>query len=335
MIFFHHHHQASIGTAGLNGFDQVCSTMIMDNVQKLDNFIESTLMREKSLGSLFVDLKNKLARQSILEDSARYHANLASKCSRFLTGTVLETILQIGQLQIIRANIAHCLSSHCRSKARNFYSCLYTLNDALMTTLNNQLSDQPTTSDSGEIQHDSPKLNPTSSSHHCGDDSQLLFELTNHLEWIGLSDPLTKVYTTNISSNHKHLESIIFLLILTQMPKFTYSKAISGLVPKISRISSETIDAIPLIYGVITFIQQYQSTKNVTIIDYMCYYIRSVFKQTGGPNKSLTELPSDLLNMISCLIEYLRIGRFPRSIMKSKLPTFILETLEFNVCHVR
>ena len=109
------------------------------------------------------------------------------------------------------------------------------------------------------------------------EDSQLIFELTNHLEWIGLSDPLSKVYTlalqTSSSSQvYEFREQLIamdlmFLILLDQCSKFRFSRSISGFLPKQSRSfyeTSYTVDGLPLFYGLMTLTNHYQPFLSAT-----------------------------------------------------------------------
>lgn len=103
------------------------------------------------------------------------------------------------------------------------------------------------------------------------EDSQLIFELTNHLEWIGLSDPMNKIYTlafqtSNCSQVYEFRDKMlamemIFLVLLDQCSKFQFSPLISGFLPKQPKSfyeTSYTVDGQPLFYGLMTFINHYK-----------------------------------------------------------------------------
>ncbi|KAG9509962.1 WASH complex subunit 5, partial [Fragariocoptes setiger] len=239
----------SIGTAGINGVDQVMCYMIMQELQTVDGIINNGLMASNAKEKrLLYDLIShyKCQVNLIRDDNSTNDPNETKSGQRYATdsslytalrnrlghiaGPLIDSLVKIGQLQIIRINIAYVLSTNCRYKARHLYQCLSTLNESILASFTHTLAQRQrqeiiaaTTNNpnqSSPEHQQQPVLGSSSSPAACtGQDicsnyqgssgvadhsapqeySQLLFELTNYLEWVGLSDPRTKVYSANIA----------------------------------------------------------------------------------------------------------------------------------------
>lgn len=145
----------------------------------------------------------------------------------------------------------------------------------------------------------------------------MFFDLTNHMEWIGLSDPLSKLYTLTLDgSNNSQVfkfrqtltsMDIMFILLLDQSSKFQFSRSISGFVPKQSRSfygSNYTVDGQPLFYGLITLINHYQP-----FIEYgssSCMGLERSLNDSGlksGTAKPLARLLNRMSMYIKCTID--------------------------------
>lgn len=103
----------------------------------------------------------------------------------------------------------------------------------------------------------SKKLPPTS----------LLCELNKYLEYAGLYNPIHKVYVIEKSAHHYAI--LLFILLLTYLPKFQYCKNVSCLTTK---KLSDGIDGNPLIIGIITVLKQLHSDVMVMFVDLVLQY---------------------------------------------------------------
>lgn len=111
--------------------------------------------------------------------------------------------------------------------------------------------------------HDSTRLPPK-------EDSPLLFELANYLEWTGISDPLAKIYIT--SRSPFFLDFIATLLAIQQVSKLVYVKRIHGLSLK---KGAEPCDGTPFVIGFLTFLRQFHETVLNNFVAHTCQYILS------------------------------------------------------------
>lgn len=316
---------SSLGATGMNCLDRLCCTLIMLELQRLNVFIlELTLPTSttgpsrsepnpKTLGLLetlkFVkELRdnrtpnqwnaNKTAAAAAAAGQYRQSMSRAfSSClSKFgpFSERLVKHLLSIGQLQAIRLSISCALTKNCRYEARHLYACLSALNSTLLAALKHgkqRQKEPPETEASKEKLKGAPdSLTSDSPSHLYGnlEDSQLVFELTNHLEWIGLSDPMSKIYTLELqqrladanscqqpcesvqtdrcksclqSVDHTIPVSLVYLLLIEYSSRFSFSQSLSGLLPKQAKSfydTSSNVDALPLFYGITTLLNHYQ-----------------------------------------------------------------------------
>ena len=108
-----------------------------------------------------------------------------------------ESIGHVGQLQIIRQNLCYELRMASKFHARQLSSALEVLNNALITDFQKQ---------SHKIINDESLEATEKLSSIFKDESPLLFELSNYLEYNGQSEPLLKV-----NNNKKKLEIFYYI----------------------------------------------------------------------------------------------------------------------------
>lgn len=381
---------SSLSVTGLNGIDQMCGVLIMVELQKLDTYLISiNSSYSKNLLQILIGLCDSIEPQQKLQSSDGFKLIEKSFSSAVIkmapySEKVVNHLLHIGQLQAIRTSISCVLSTKCRYEARNIYSCLSTLNTTLLSTLKEVLLSQQR---GAELDPDANKLNSYNTADSDGsksssedwdlaggldansnsnannnlEDSQLIVELANHLDWIGLSDPLSKIYTLALqavsgsSKNNEFREQLvavdqIFLVLLDQCSKFQFSQFINGFVPKQSRSFyevSHNADGQPLFYGILTLINHYEPFLHIVedktigtcndnkplkrLLNLMSLYIRWSFLRGNQSSKS-NEFSSETTNMISSLLELIRLIRQPAGELLSDicLPKFIFDTFQFT-----
>lgn len=389
---------SSLCATGLNGLDQVCCTLIKLELEALDTLILS-LITSKSLQfqslSESLSLLAKLREQSFssecehnLSESEHCYRTISSCLSKIIpySEKITNNLLRIGQLQAIRTCISYVLSTKSRYDARNLYNCLDTLNTSLLSTLrhgkqhkansfnrtSHEIEDSDTDWEEEEVEQKIIEEDYESDNEHNNadlEDSQLIFELSNHLEWIGLSDPMNKIYTlafqTSVSSQvfefREKLVAVdmIFLVLLDQCSKFQFSSSIGGFLPRQSRSfyeTTQTVDGQPFLYGLVSFIYHYKpfldtipSTKTsstntdtpatplVRLLEYLSLYVRcSLGQKNFGSSTKSSNLTHETSNVILAMIEIVRLSRQHSRILLSStfLPQFILDTFQFSLCHL-
>lgn len=401
---------SSLNITGLNGIDQMCCVLIMVELEKLDSHLISInlnqsnpLMSHQNIEQTLISLcnfKNTETRSGLADKSKQLlEKTLSSAIVKMVPHNerLVSHLLRLGQLQAIRSSISCVLSTRCRYEARDIYSCLETLNTTLLSVIRDKLSSQPpgerlnqdgreanfiaasveskSSSEDWELDGD-----PETSSNKDGnyntdlEDSQLIVELSNHLEWIGLTEPLGKIYTSalQVSGSSKANEfrkqlvavDLIFLVLLDQCSKFQFSRLISGFVPKQTRSFYETphnVDGQPLFYGILTLLNHYEpflaidekSERNnkkplKRLLNLMSLFVRwSLAGGDGGgggggnlPGSQAAkshEFSGETANMVLSLLELIRLTRQPADELLSDicLPKFVFDTFQFTACHLK
>ncbi|RWS06411.1 WASH complex subunit strumpellin-like protein, partial [Dinothrombium tinctorium] len=270
----------SIGTAGVNGLDRLLSFMIVTEIQSINKFIFQNVSRDKSWIDIFISF------QSLLESNAS-NENFSPQLKSFYTvfiakaknwNFINDSLLKIGQMQIIRCNIAHELNTSCRFQSRHLAAALETLNEALLA----------------ELQINPEKL-------YTRDDSVLLYELSNYLEWTGFSDPMSKVYIS--SPSPPFIDIIVHILVVLIMSRLVYVKAIHGLSCK---KSVDSCDGVPYICGVLTLLRQHHENHTTKFLFYCSKYINSLMEINAQSSRT-NEIPNDAFNLLAFLDDFMRL----------------------------
>ncbi|XP_015793922.1 WASH complex subunit 5-like [Tetranychus urticae] len=162
----------STGTAGINGLDRLLSFMIVSELGKIESLIEKQLLNEKWWHDTVINVNNFLSKNDCdmpSNQANKLQSPITSRNPRTLP-IITESIMKIGQMQLIKNNISFELKDSCNYQSRNLRSAYETLNEALLT----------------ELKRDPKK-------YLAKEESALVYELTNYLEWSGISDPLSKI----------------------------------------------------------------------------------------------------------------------------------------------
>lgn len=109
---------------------------------------------------------------TVVGQPGRLYTQFASKFGRPIA-RFTEMLLKVGQLQLLRRQIANQLSMSCKFDSKFMAAALETLNESLMADIQAHY-------------HDPQKPCPD-------DDNELLSHLSEYLEHAGMHDPISKV----------------------------------------------------------------------------------------------------------------------------------------------
>lgn len=104
-------------------------------------------------------------------------------------------------------------------------------------------------------------------------ESPLLFELSTHLHWSGLTDPASQIYIATSQAPPK-LPEILFLTLIASLANSSYSRNTGGLVPRKAG-ASDSIDGSALSAGYACLFQQYPDWVAEMFIGYVGQFVRS------------------------------------------------------------
>ncbi|GFW82443.1 WASH complex subunit 5 [Trichonephila clavipes] len=289
--------QKSIGTPGLTGLDRLLSFMIVTELQSLIRSYEKLILADKTwqeaLKSLLVVLEptNKL----IVQPTRVYGATI-SKAGKY--PIFLESLIKVGQMQLLRRRIAYELNTSCKFDSKHLACALEGINEALIADIELHYKD-PT-------QPYPKETNP------------LLYELSSYMEWAGIFNPLSKIYIT--TRPLPHLTLFLFLFTTSQLAKLTYEKSIDALI---SRKITDGIDGLPFLIGSLTFLHQFHQEHKNSFLTFMGQYARSVMDTLKESSKN--DIPGEMINSCVYLEEFAKYGQLPRKAITNHIPDLIID----------
>lgn len=267
--------------------------MIHLELVNIKKYIEKSIVRDKTWSDSFESLASMFdgcepeATPSVLMRSLCVTIEKASKTWVPLT----DAINRIGQMQILRCSISHEVNTSCRFQSRHLAATLDTFNQALLN----------------EIENKSLTLK---------DDSPLLFELSNYLEWTGFTDPLSKVYINN-SNQAPHLDIITLTMVVTQINRFVYQKTIHGLTAK---RPTDACDGMPFIYGCVTFLKQFHVNVTRDFLHKSSCYINHLSLVSPSHQEPI---PVEAANFLFFLEEFLHTAKISSGFLTTLPPALL------------
>ena len=317
----------------------------------------------------------------------RHSTSAAAAAALEKTGAgLLNQLARIGQLQAIRASASCVVSTKCRYEARHLYACLEALNETLASLLERApLQRGPNQQKSGLEQEEEEEEIVADTQLRQGaelgwarlasgniDDSQLVFQLVRHLEWCGLNKPMEKIYTLSLQQQQQQARSngstggqeqlqakliaLIFLLLLGHSWKLNFSRSASeylaGKHLQAPAKSCQTLDALPVFYGIKTLLGHYepmlatlqsggfnQATRLLLCLMSNHVNSRLALAEHGTGSKAGALLPAQESSLLLSIIELLRLSSPSCGQANSKLlarvhlPKCLLDTFQFISAH--
>ncbi|KAG1662783.1 WASH complex subunit 5 [Nymphon striatum] len=290
--------ERGIGTFGLTGLDRLLSFMIVRELQNLFHYVQKGLSKDKTWQDVFASLSKVLQPvTSIIENPNKVYLPHMSKVSRTWPGFT-ESILKVGQMQILRRHICNKLNTLCKFDSKHLASALQTFNESLLADI--------------EAHYKEPSLP------YPKEDNPIMYELTNYLDWAGITNPLAKIYIT--TKNVPEFPLFVMLFVLSQMPKLSYVKSVGGLICK---KSADPVDGLPFIIGTVTLLKQYHPDNTIQFVQYLGQYTKSMIESVAIANLKTTELPQDILNVIIFLEKFVSHGQLSQKVLAACVPDLV------------
>ncbi|WAR23300.1 WASC5-like protein [Mya arenaria] len=283
--------QRAVGTFGLSGLDRLLCFMIVKELQTFNRLLERQVFRSKDRSWLAVmeDMSKLLAPQeSVVGNPLKVYSGYVNKMSK-LWPAYFDIMLKVGQMQLLRKQIANELNTLCKFDSNNMACALQTMNISLLADIEAHYSD-PT------------KPYPK-------EENPLMYELAGYLEAAGFHNPLMKIYVT--MKPLPHFPLFIFLLVISHISKLTYNKAISGLVCK---KPADPLDAPPFVIGCITLLKQFHVDNTDNFLALMGQYVRSFVD--AMPGSKTADMPAEILNLLVYIEEFIYFSSSSRKTFK-------------------
>lgn len=289
--------QTTLGTFGLNGLDRLLCFMIVKELQNFLSMFQKIILRERTVQETLKTLMNAVSPlRSIVANSSKVYLAAITKTQK-IWSAYLEAIMKVGQMQILRRQIANELNSSCRFDSRHLAAALDNLNKALLADI--------------EAHYRDPSLP------YPKEDNTLLYEFTAYLEAAGIHNPLNKIYIT--TKRLPYFPIVNFLFLIAQLPKLQYNKNL-GMV---CRKPADPVDWPPLVLGLLTLLKQFHSRYTEQFLALIGQFIRSTMEQCTS--QKMPEMPADAVGALLFLEDYVRYTKLPRRVAEAHVPNFIFD----------
>lgn len=259
--------EAAVGTFGLAGLDRLFGLKIVTLLHNIVQLMETNVFRDKSWIDMLDNLANSLnpVENVIAQPMKFYHQQHLSRATRALM-TLMESIVDLGQLQLLRKQIAYKLSTGASFDAKLLHSSVKTFNQYMLSHLQKKPNNE------GE--------------------SLLLYEFSSYLHWGGLTDPNLQVYVT--AKPGPKLTELLFLAIIGNLGKGVYSPSTGGIMAKRAQ---DHLDGYPFVLGITCLLRQYPKRISDRVIQYMAQYTRSFVAEQTSTSK-VQDTPLEVVNAL-------------------------------------
>ena len=191
----------SVGTLGLAGLDRLLGLKATATLQALTSHLNKSVFRDKTWVAVLENLNNSLTpTENIVARPAKFYSDIVGAKSR-VTAVVLDHLLVLGQLQLLRKQIAYRLGLISNFEAKMLNSAVKALNTAV-------IGDLKTPAHHGD-------------GGNCDGESELLYELSSFLHSSGLIDPKTQIYITTDPA--PKMSELIFIVVVAGLGKVAFS----------------------------------------------------------------------------------------------------------------
>ncbi|VTJ72555.1 Hypothetical predicted protein [Marmota monax] len=318
--------QTTLGTFGLNGLDRLLCFMIVKELQNFLSMFQKIILRDRTVQDTlktlmnavsplksivgkhpessqgggdtvaFLSLLNRKLFFNFSANSNKIYLSAIAKTQKIWTA-YLEAIMKVGQMQILRQQIANELNYSCRFDSKHLAAALENLNKALLADI--------------EAHYQDPSLP------YPKEDNTLLYEITAYLEAAGIHNPLNKIYIT--TKRLPYFPIVNFLFLIAQLPKLQYNKNL-GMV---CRKPADPVDWPPLVLGLLTLLKQFHSRYTEQFLALIGQFIRSTVEQCTS--QKIPEMPADVVGALLFLEDYVRYTKLPRRVAEAHVPNFIFD----------
>ncbi|XP_059147627.1 WASH complex subunit 5-like isoform X2 [Physella acuta] len=288
----------AVGSFGLSGLDRLFCFMIVKELQTFQLSLQRSVLKDKNWTDYFNQTTRALnPLQGIIGQPQKFYPAAISKTSKLLA-PFMDIILRVGQMQLLRRQIAYELNTSCKFDSKFLASSLQTLNNALMANIE-------------EHYQDPSKPYPK-------EENPLLYELSSYLEASGFHNPLRKIYIT--PPRLPYFPLFTFLMAIAHLGKLTYAKNIDSLTCK---KPTDPLDAPPFVVGLYTLLKQSHSDIINIFLGFLGQYVRSVVDAINSV-KDPTMSP-DVLNALVFLEDFIFYSGLSRKLVESFVPSYIFD----------
>lgn len=221
----------------------------------------------------------------------------------------LQSILRVGQAQLLRKCIAKELLFVCRMDANLYQQALDTLNRSILSDVR---------------QH----YRRPDSAPYPSDKNPLLAELTLLLEKSGMDDPFCRIYVT--SDPVEGLAAFLLVFTISYLPKLVYDPDFGTLVRK---KPTYPLDGAVLIAGLVTVLRQFHPIYTAQYLRLLAQYVRVSIDSVYKPGSqrysgSELELPSEVMMLTIFMRDLARDLSLPKDVVATLIPLHLVPNVK-------
>jgi WASH complex subunit strumpellin len=299
--------ERSLGANGLKGLDKLLS---FRTVYEFNGFIKFYDTKVKPFKTLLEQVRDGLYPEHRTGPAtARLYATAVRKVENLML-PILICVRRIGQSQLIRRQLNSLMRFGCQLDAHNYYLALDTFNRGLTKDMKNH-NRHP-----DKYPYPNQEMNP------------LLFEVSELLSAAGMDDPLEKIYIT--TSPLEGLPQLLFLFLLTYLPKLEYDANFGTLVRK---KASFPLDGTPLAVGLACLLKQFHPSTTKQLLCYLGQFVRCSVQVAleGAENSSkIIEIPAEVLNTLVFMNQLCQYSAIPKEFVHNYVPAYIFDSIKFT-----
>jgi len=213
----------------------------------------------------------------------------------------LDLTTTIGQMQLLRRQIANNLNFTCKLDSNTLFCALDAANKAVLKDIQ---------------QH---YLNPEDKPYP-DEENPLLSELSQYVENIGISDPFSKIYIT--TAPLENLACYLFLFVVSQIGKFGYNEQLSILL---HRKDKRAYDGAPFVVGIVTLLKQFHSSTTGKFLAYLGQYIRGFVNISLQRDPKLFDQPEEVIQGMLFLEHFLKYSNYDRKVVEGLIPSYLFD----------
>ncbi|XP_055343798.1 WASH complex subunit 5-like [Paramacrobiotus metropolitanus] len=293
--------QHALGVPGLAGLDRLYSFMIVRELQSLQKILDD-LLKERTWVAHYQGLSKMLGTgQNTIPQAVKFYAQATSKGAK-IWPAMIETFQKIGQLQLLRRQLAYELRTVSRFDSKHLVNALEIVNEVVLTDFKTRRVDR---------MKDIPK-----------EQSFLMYELSQYLQWTGLTEPLMQVYIG--TRRDPYLGLAMFLTLLSTSGMFIPAGNLGNtLVP---RRRYDPMDGTPFLVGFITVMKQFHGDYMRQVMQMLGQYLRSVIE--NAKNMGSSDFGPDAATLVVSVQWMLLLGAVDHEMVESYISGYVVRSLQ-------
>jgi len=297
-----------INAFGMNGLDQLFCFMIVKQLHDFLHSLDVMMEKDKALLTQFINLFADLSPLTSIPSGPSKIYETGLKLTKKIQPVLLDCVCQVGQMQLLREQIASTLLLSSKTDAGALHGVLDILNKSLMKDV------QAHYKDPDNLPYPDPE-------------SPLLPDISKYLDSAGMSDALTKIYITTGGTDV--LPFIIFFALLSIIGDYQFNSML-GVPMYANKKDKNRRDSTALVVGIVTMLRQSHSSHMLSFIQLCGQYIRTTLNRLGFDmtEQKQAQVPSSMRNMLYFLETMLQYARISPRALDSAIPPSLFHFIE-------